>query len=93
MQTTEREHTIVHNGFSPLVTTPGLFLCIVAEHSKYGPTHYAVHMRHGSPAGQFWKNGGAISRFKTISEARDLVDHLAGLKDAHKQFPIVNVNY
>lgn len=87
------DHEIIHNGFSPLVKTPGLFLCIVAEHSKFSPTYYAVHMRHGSPAGEFWRNGGAVNKFKDIGEARDLVDLLAGLVGAHKQFPVIQLTY
>lgn len=89
--TIERDHEIIHNGFSSLVKTPGLFFCIVCERNGYS-TDFAVYMRHGSPGGQFWLSARPIRRFKDISEARKIIDEMAGLVDAHKSFPIFHRN-
>jgi len=86
------DHKITNNGFSPLVQTPGLFLCIVVAHDSWH-TSFGVYMRHGSPGGAFWRNGGAIRSFETMGEAQELVDRLAGLRDAHKSFPVYTATY
>lgn len=79
---------IVNNGFSNLVQTPGLFFCIVVERDPR-PTQFAVYMRHGSPGGQFWRNGNPIRRCDDITEAQQLVDQLAGIQGAHEHFPVI----
>ena len=85
------DHEIICNGFSPLVQTPGLFLCIVIENWGGQPT-YSVYMRHGSPGGQFWRSGEPVRREASLTEAQQWVNKLAGLCDAHKKFPVFQSN-
>ena len=80
------DHEIIRS-FTPLVQTPGLFICIVIENWDINPS-YAVYMRHGCPGGQFWRSGRPIRREKSMQEAQELVNQLAGLVDAYKHFPV-----
>ena len=69
----------------PLVQSEGLYFCTV--HSMNGIfSEFGVHMRHGAPAGAFYKNRTAIKSFSNRKEANEFIDELAGVSGASEHF-------
>jgi len=84
--------TLLHNGFSFIVRTDLYFTTVVEPRGAGVPPQYAVYVRHGSPGyGDGYRNYVPIRRFDSLTDARKLVNTLAGVVDAYRSFPEIGV--